>query len=351
MVFSMFPKKFLGVDVGSSAIKIIELSSFAGRIKLSNFGEIPAKSVFKEPFRTFEKNALYLSVDDITRAIKAILEEAKIKTKQAFFSIPDFATFFTTFDLPPMTEQELPSAVKIEARKHIPVPLSEVIFDWRVLDKKHLEKKKKLTILLAAVPHEIINRYRKIAQKAELKLISLEAEIFSLVRVFGEEDKIISIIDIGARTTTCNIIENKILKRSFSIDIGGDLLSERVGKSLEIGPEEGENLKKEFGIQPEGEKVREVLIPLLNTILFEVKKIFQNYELKEGKTIQKVILTGGEANLRGLLEYSKIQLEKEVEIGDPFRRIIYPVILEETLKKIGPAFSIAVGLALKGFEK
>jgi len=347
----MFPKKFLGVDVGSSAIKIIELSSFAGRIKLSNFGEIPAKSVFKEPFRTFEKNALYLSVDDITRAIKAILEEAKIKTKQAFFSIPDFATFFTTFDLPPMTEQELPSAVKIEARKHIPVPLSEVIFDWRVLDKKHLEKKKKLTILLAAVPHEIINRYRKIAQKAELKLISLEAEIFSLVRVFGEEDKIISIIDIGARTTTCNIIENKILKRSFSIDIGGDLLSERVGKSLEIGPEEGENLKKEFGIQPEGEKVREVLIPLLNTILFEVKKIFQNYELKEGKTIQKVILTGGEANLRGLLEYSKIQLEKEVEIGDPFRRIIYPVILEETLKKIGPAFSIAVGLALKGFEK
>jgi type IV pilus assembly protein PilM len=351
MAFSILPKRFLGIDVGSSAIKIVELSSFAGRIKLSNFGDLPAKSVFKEPFRTFKKNALYLSVDDIAKAIKAILKEAKINTRKAFFSIPDFATFFTTFDLPPMTPQELPSAVKIEARKHIPVPLSEVIFDWRVLDKKHLKKDKKLTILLAAVPHEVINQYQKIAQRSELRLISLEAEIFSLVRVFGEEDKIISIVDIGARTTTCNIIENKILKRSFSLDIGGDLLSERIGKSLEIGSEEGEKLKKEFGIQQEGEKVREILIPLINTIIFEITKIFQNYELKEGKKIQKVIFTGGEANLPGLLEYSKIQLEREVEIGDPFRRILYPAVLDEILKEIGPAFSIAVGLALKGFEK
>ena len=351
MPFSIFPKKFLGIDIGSSAIRIVELSSFAKRIKLENFGEIPAKAVFKEPFRTFEKSVLYLSVDDIVKAIKAILKEAQIKTKSAFFSIPDFATFFTTFELPPMTKQEVPLAVKVEARRHIPVPLSEVLFDWQILDSMPAGKKEKLKILMVAVPHEVINQYQIIAQKAGLKLVSMEAEVFSLARVFGEREKTISILDFGARTTTCNIIENKILKRSFSLDVGGDLFSERIAKGLEIGLEEGEKLKKEFGIEERGGKVREILLPLINSIFIEIGKIFQDYERKEKKKVEKVILTGGGANLPGLEGYSKIQLKKEAEIGDPFRKIFYPPILEKTLKKIGPSFSIAVGLALRGFQK
>ena len=92
---SILPKRSLGIDIGTSAIKIVELSSFAGRIKLENYGQISSRALYQKPFRTFEKSTFLLSTEDISRAIKAISEEAKMKSKKVIFSIPDFATFFT----------------------------------------------------------------------------------------------------------------------------------------------------------------------------------------------------------------------------------------------------------------
>ena len=349
MLNFLFKKRFLGIDVGTYSIKVIELSSFGGRIKLENFGEIPAKAVFKKPFRTFEKNTLSLALKDIVRATKAVFEEAGIKAKKVFFSIPDFATFFTTFELPPMTKEEIPSAVEIEARRHVPVPLSEVAFDWQILNKMP-KKGEKIKILLVAVPLEVVNQYKAFAESLKLKLISLEPEVFSLARVFGQEDKVVALFDLGARSTTCSIVERKTLYTSFSLDIGGDFFSERIAKGLGIEIEKGEKLKREVGLAEES-KVREILIPLLNSIIHEGEKIFQNYEGKRNRKVEKIILTGGNANLPGLVEYFKIQFKREVEIGNPFKKIFYPPILEETLKEMGPSFAVATGLALRGFEK
>jgi type IV pilus assembly protein PilM len=132
----LFPQKFLGIDIGTSAIKIVELSSFGGKIKLENYGEMAAQALYRKPFRTFERNTLLLSARDISRAIKEILEETKIETKKSVFSLPDFATLFTTFELPPMTSEEIPQAVNAEARRHIPIPLGEVALDWQLIEGK-----------------------------------------------------------------------------------------------------------------------------------------------------------------------------------------------------------------------
>jgi len=221
----LLPKKFLGVDIGTSAVKIVELGSFAGRIKLENYGEMAAKVIYQKPFRTFEKSTLLLSAQDISRAIKAVLDETKVKTKESIFSIPDFATLFTTFELPPMTAEELPQAVNAEARKQIPMPLGEVTLDWQLIEGRVSDHKdEKLKILLAAVPNEVISQYQQIAELSGLKLLALEAEVFGLMRSLIEkkEKGVIGIIDIGARTTTCSIIEKRILEVSHSFDISGD---------------------------------------------------------------------------------------------------------------------------------
>ena len=99
----LFPEKFLGIDIGTSSIKMVELSSWAGRKKLENYGEISASVLYKKPFRTADKSSLILSDKDIARAIKAVTEEAGIKSRHVAFSIPDFSTFFTTFELPAMS--------------------------------------------------------------------------------------------------------------------------------------------------------------------------------------------------------------------------------------------------------
>lgn len=357
--FKIIPKKFLGIDIGTSSVKIVELSRWGERRKLENYGEIGASALYKKPFRTFEKSTLLLSNQNISRAIKATLEEAKIKTRQVIFSIPDFSSFFTNFDLPPMTKEELSQAVVYEARRHVPLPLGEVILDWQVIGGRISNREKtEVKILLVAVPNEVINQYQKISEISGLELFALEAEVFGLLRslVREEEKKPIALIDIGAQTTTCSVIDNKILKTSHSFDLSGNELTEVVSKSLGIDYKRAENLKKKYGIltgqRPDIEKegVREILLPLIDIILREIEKVSKNFYLTERREIQKVILAGSTALIPGLKEYFQTSLKKEVEVANPFSNIFYPPILEKTLKEMGPSFAIATGMALRGLE-
>ena len=119
-------KNFLGIDIGTSSIKVVELSRKGQAQELENYGEIKTLSFKESPFRQVEKNTLSFSNQEVASAIKAVLREAEIQTKEVNFSIPDFSSFFTSFELPQMTKKELPGAVKYEARSYIPLPLSEI---------------------------------------------------------------------------------------------------------------------------------------------------------------------------------------------------------------------------------
>src|SRR3989344_410810 len=139
--FRFLPKSYVGIDIGTAAVKAVELGGWGERRTLKNYGEIKSETLYSTPFRTFEKNTLVLSNKEIARAIQAILKEGNIKSKEAIFSIPDFSSFFTNFQLPPMPKKELPEAVRFEARRHIPVPLSEVAFDWQLIGQPQGKEK------------------------------------------------------------------------------------------------------------------------------------------------------------------------------------------------------------------
>jgi len=364
--FKILPKKSLGIDIGTSSIKIVEMRSFRNRESLENYGEISASVLYEKPFRTFEKNTLLLSSKDVARAIRAVIEEARMKTRQVIFSIPDFSSFFTNFELPPMTKEEIPQAVMYEARRHIPVPLPEVTVDWEIIEGQLPNQKgSPLKILLIAVPNEVINQYREIAQLTNLELLALEAEAFGLVRsLIPEDDKrVISLIDIGAQSTTCNIVEKRILKSSHSFNTSGNELTEQVAKSLSVDYKTAKELKEKYGLKDvplpsatvsfnaERQSVRGILLPLIDIILREVGGIVRDLYQIEGKEVQKYIIAGGSALTPGLKEYFQEYLKKEVEIADPFYKIFYPPILEKTVKKMGPAYAIAIGTAQRGLEK
>ncbi len=357
---TLLPKRFLGIDIGTSYVKMVEMYRFGHQRKLENYGQISASVFYDKPFRTFDKNTLSLSNKDVAKAIKAVKEEAGIKTQKVVFSIPDFSTFFTNFTLPPMTREELPQAIKYEAKQYIPLPLSEVTLDWQIIDDKPLANGKAgFKILLVAAPNEIISQYQEIAKLAQMELFSLEAEAFSLMRALvGEEEKRpIALIDIGAQSTTCTIVDKRALKSSHSFDTSGDDFTSMVAQSLNIDFAKAEQIKRQYGIRPltaeEGQNVqniRSILLPLIDVILREVQGICNTFYQQEKKEIQKVIIAGGTALLPGLKEYFKETLNKEVEIANPFTNIFYPPILEEKLKEMGPGYSIAVGTALRGLE-
>jgi len=357
LFFKKKKKKCLGVDVGASSIKIVELGQRKERIGLENYGEFSISSFLMErPFRNFQGTSLSLSEEEISKAIKAIIGEAKISTTKAIFTIPDFSTFFTYFELPPMTSKELPDAVLFEARQHIPVPLSEVTIDWSLIGGEVPDHrgKEKLQILLLAVPNEVIAQYRKIAELSKLEILALESEVFSIVRAVmspQRKRKTQIIVDIGAQSTSCAIVDQGVLKRIHSIDVSGNELTRALVRSLNIGYKEAEDFKKLYGLIAPEKTVAQILYPLIDVIIREVERISKDYFSSTKKTIDEIILSGHSALLPGLRDYFFTRLKKEVNIANPFEDLYYPSILEDTLKEMGPGYTVPVGAALRGLEQ
>lgn len=356
--FQIASKKCLGIDIGTSSVRIIELSRQRERKKLENYGEMRASSIYKDSFRTFNKNTLLFSNQNVAKAIKAILEESKITTRKTIFSIPDFSSFFTNFELPAMTEEELPQAIQYEAKRHVPLPLGEVTLDWQVMNNQLVGGNQTFKILLVAVPNEIIDQYRNIAQMAGLELFALEAEVFGLLRSLIQESKDpIALVDIGAQTSTCSIIDKSILKNSHSFDLSGNELTDIISKSLSIDYETADKLKEKNGLlldqsvgSHQERQIRDILLPFVDAILEEINKICEDFYKVEKKAVKKIVLAGASALLPGLKEYCQDYFKKEVEIADPFYNIFYPPVLEKTIKKMGPAYSVAIGMALRGLD-
>ena len=338
----------MGVDIGSSSIKIVELSRRGRKTKLENYIE------FKPPKERlmFKKEGEGIVLPRITaKTIRRVLDKAGIKTKRAVFTLPDHSTLFTWFELPLMTKEEIPEAVKYEARHRSPFPLSEIVLDWQIVERG----KKKIKILLVIVPKEIVNQYQTLSALAQLETRILEAEVFAFARSsIREKDKTIALVDIGEKTSTCSIIDNGVLKRSYSFDISGEELTEAVSKSLNVDYKEAEELKKRYGLYPREEKnakgLREALLPGVRLISKEISGAMENFYQSELKRAQKIVLGGGGSLLLGLEEYLIDELKMDVERAAPFLNISHPSILENTLTTLGPSYAIAVGAALRGLE-
>jgi type IV pilus assembly protein PilM len=354
-------KKFLGIDIGTFFVKIVEIKEGIRKPVLTNYGELGILGPEKRAFRIFEKETLLLSDYDLAKAIRTICDEAKIQTKEANFCIPDFSSFFTTIKLPLISKEEIPEAIKYEIRPYIPLPLSEITLDWVITEGQ--VAKTPLKILVVAIPNNIIEQYKEIAKISRLTLKIIEPEAFALARalkfMFRTQNakKVVALIDIGARSTTCNILEEEVLKISNSFNIGSSLLIEALARFLNISYNKAEELQISQGLVLERDSAKtsnpdisRVLLPLVNEMINEIKKSFINFSQTEGKEVEKIILAGGMALLPGLKEYFSKEFNKEVLIGNPFMNIYYNPILKEVLEKRGPSYAIAVGLAMKGIE-
>jgi len=343
------PKSFLGIDVGSSALRIVEIAGWGDRRSLKNYGEIRIRTLYEKPFQSFEKNSLLLSKNDIARAIRGILEEAHIAERKATFSISNFSSFFTTFELPLTKEKEMADAVRFEARRHVPLPLSEVVLDWQLLGSKS-KKRKSSRILLVAVPKEIITQYEEIARLSRLHLLALEVEVFGNIRSYlREQESPVALVDIGGQTTSLTIVFKNTLRISYTVDMGGNKFTEHIAKALSIDYRKAEEEKRMKGLHIVAGNIK-ILLPHIDLILSEIQKVMERFQKQEEEQVKKIVLVGGSAKLPGLREYIEKQVGKKTEVIAPFHNLLYPPILEDKLREMGPSWAVAVGMAQRGFE-
>lgn len=358
---SLFRKKSkscLGIDIGTSSIKVIQLRRSEGRYKLETYGELQTYGYLErlnDPFQTKSLKMLESQVIEMTRRI---LKEAGVNTKRAVISIPVFSSFAAVIDMPLMLKKELPQALSFEAKRHIPIPLSEVNVDWKIIDevetglsktgKKNL---KKFRILLVAVPKEVINKYLRIARTLGLKLSALELESFGYVRsLMGNDKSTACVLDLGARSSSIIIVDKGFTQTSHSLDMAGTELTRALSHGMGVSFKRAEAYKKERGLDHKeiaGKEIKDLLLVIIDKINFEIEKTINAYQKETKRKVTKLILSGGSGNLAGLKEYFEEKLKIDVRVGNPWTRIIYPPFLEPILKDIAPRFAVAIGLAMR----
>ena len=343
----------LGVDIGSSSIKIVQLSRKKGVAVLDTFGEISlAVYAGKEMGQSVS-----LPSEKTAEALKDLMKDAQVSTKESAFAIPLKSTLIFNLKIPKnIPKVKLNEIVKVESRKYIPVPISEIQMDWSILPaitKKEQDEEKNYTILVVAIHKETLNKYNKIASIVGLNIKFLEVEIFSTIRsLIKQQRNRVAIIDIGATISKFYIVEFGIIRESHIINIGSskminlsknDVKSKIglnvLGETAKLSRENSEDLS-ETNRTPAN----------LSKIANEIRKYILGYQKKNNKDVSELILTGGGVLSVKIKNYLKSKLTTEVKIGDPFSRVHNPAFLDAALKDAGSTFAVAVGIALRGLK-
>ena len=369
MMFNFFKKplsSFLGIDIGTTGIRIVQLGLRDGNIILENYASIETKDYLEILGNGGNLNNIKMSDSKIAKDLENVIKKSGIISKKVAMSIPISSAFSSIMTLPDISEKEIAKAVDFEARQYIPIPISEVVFDWSIIGKEtHNESNnmvdnskqiKKIKVLLVAIPKETTSKYMNIVKTLGLKLIALETESFSLARsLTGKNDGTFTIVDIGNRTTSITIVENGSVIGSHTVlGVGGEEITKIISHGFNVDFNRAENLKIDIGFGANrGSKkdISEVMLPIISIIISEIRKINESYSRANKKNVKKVILTGGTAGLPGLITNFSKELDVPVEIGNPWENILNDKALNESLKENSPFFSVAVGLALRGFEK
>ena len=354
----------LGIDIGASSAKVVQLRASRGIAVLETYGEIALGPYGGQPVG----KAVKLAPEKTAEALKDLIRESNVTTTSAGVSIPFSSSLVSVIDLPPADAESLKRIVPIEARKYIPVAVSEVSLDWFVIPKEEgtdsafdqLQEKSAIRtkgqeILLVAIHNATLKGYQTIMDSIGLISSFYEIEIFSTMRsCVGHGLAPTLIVDLGASTTKMYVVERGVVRMTHMLSLGGQQVTETLGRSLEWEFDKAERVKRERGLvdssaysAEENARIHDALLSTLSRVFGEVNRVLLSYGQRYNKNVSNVVLTGGGSSLLGIKEIAKSSLSAEVSIADPFSHTEAPAFLGKVLSEIGPSFSVCVGLALR----
>ncbi len=341
----------LGIDVGSSSLKVVQLRKEQGKAVLETYGELALG-----PYAGSEiGQATELPAETISTTLRDLIREAKVTTTTAGVSIPFARSLLTLITLPRRTNpKEQKTVIELEARKYIPVPINEVQLDWFVVPQEDPAKNvdgDKADVLLVAVHNDELRLLEAVVKGANLEAKFYELEIFSTVRaVVDEPVKPVMVLDIGAATTKAYVVEHGVVALSHTIPTGGQDVTRAISTSGSITIKDAERQKKDAGFAKDGMAVRASLEFVFARIFAEAKRVLVQYETMHKKSVAGIVLTGGGGVTKELGAYAQSLFSVEVRVADPFVKTEAPAFMRPVLESIGPEFAVAVGLALRLLE-
>lgn len=330
--------KSFGLDIGSHSIKVVELvrDGKAVRLVASGIAVTPAGGLLTESEKT---------LTEVSTAIKKLVNDTKISTKNVVFSLPEQSIYTRVVSFPPLSDEEVSSAIEWQAEGYIPIPKKDAVLDWEIVAKSE----KSVEVLLIAAPIVLVDKYMNVVQNAGLVPVAAETELIALARAIAPESGNALIVDFGATSTDLAITVNRQLMFARSIPSAGTALTRAVATSIGVESSQAEEYKKTYGLSLALEgKVKQALSTVVSPLVDEIKKAIGFWKQERPNSpVQVGILTGGTAGLPELIPSITQNLGIEMSIGNPFGLINMDPNTSKNLSAYSPLYAIAVGLAMR----
>ncbi|HEY4489286.1 MAG TPA: type IV pilus assembly protein PilM [Candidatus Paceibacterota bacterium] len=346
-------RSVIGIDIGSSSLKVVQLRLDGQTAVLETYGELALG-----PYAGVEVGqATNLTADKIAETLRDLLREASVTTNDAGISIPFSRSLLALITLPRRDDpNEQRTMVELEARKYIPVPVSEVQLDWFVIPEplpEGAQPSDKMKVLVVAVHNDELKLLEGVVQGANIAASFYEIEIFSTVRSVVDEQVLpVLVLDIGASATKVYVVEHGVVAFSHNIPQGSQDVTRAIATAHGLSVSQAESFKKQHGFgNANAPYDRRTIETVFSRIFDETRRVMTQFEAANKKSISGLVLTGGGGVTKGLGAYAKEFFSIPVTVADPFKKTEAPAFMRPLLAEIGPEFAVAVGLALRKLEE
>ena len=335
-------KSLVGLDIGSSEVKAIELTEIGEQLKITGFG-----------------HGIIESPDALQDTVADVLRNAGIRTKRVATAVSGKSVIVRYVNMVPMEDEELRSALKYEADKYIPFQLDQVVLDCMRLadfgETTNPEGSKEMKVLLVAVKQTLIEEHLGTLQGLGLSPGIIDVDTFALGNAFElnlmhsprveDEEKVIALVDIGSIKTNINIIKNNTSYFSREVYIAGNDFSEAVSRGLGIDNDEAEQLKT--NPQDQEDSVEENILPTLDDLGNEIHLSFDYYENQYDREVDEIYISGGSSQVPRLQSTFERVFDRRIYFWDPTENLEVrsETVDVEEMKDQSSKLAVAVGLA------
>lgn len=341
----------IGLDIGSSSVKLVQLKETKKGVQLLNFSMAPL------PSEAIVDGAL-MNATAVVDTIQGMVSAQKLKTKEVAISLSGNSIIIKKIGLPAMTPEELDESIKWEAEQYIPYDVNEVHLDYQILQSR--PEQGQMDVLLVAAKKDMVEEYVGLVREAGLDPMIVDVDAFTVQNCFEinyswPPGETVVLIDIGASTININVVSNGITSFTRDISMGGNQFTEEIQKQLNVSYDEAEAYKLggERGVDADSvipQEVERVIQSVSEAMSGEIHRSLDFYlaTSSEGR-MSRIYLSGGTAKVPTLARTIEQRVGVPVEQLDPFRNIqIDPKLFNlDYINEVRPLAAVAVGLALR----
>lgn len=333
----------VGIDFGNHSVKAVQLRDVDRHPTLVSYASQPTPvGVINSEDEVHQQK--------LSDSLKILFNEGRFKTRNVVVALPEFSIFTRFLEFPGVKEEELEDAVHWQAKQVVPIPIKEVQMSWILLGRD--ESRNSFRVLLVAAPKKLIEIYMNVLEKAKLEPIAMETEGISSGRAIFRSAHVQSavILDFGSQSTDMAIMSEGDLIFSQSISVGSDSLTRAISTDFSFEFAQAEEYKRNYGLdqtQLDG-KIHASLKLVVDSIVAEIRRGIEFYKTRTLLAPpDQYMLIGDGALLPGLVEYLAQNMGVNVQLADPWIGVRMSSKQQTILSRSGPAYAVAVGLALK----